>query len=158
MVCDVHLYDNFVILHKPFISKFLFTKINCLKYEKTLYLKFNLEAFMIFLPNIKSAWNTPQFNEIFTQEISEICIADLPLQKALQYGNYVTDENVWYMILSTLEHENHFRLTIGVFFSSVICGCSCADDPTPIDTHSEYCELELLVSKKDGATQVKLLS
>ena len=41
--------------------------------------------------------------------------------------------------------------------SGIIAGCSCADDPTPVDTTTEYCELQLEIDRESAETRVILL-
>jgi hypothetical protein len=47
---------------------------------------------------------------------------------------------------------------VGVFFSGIITGCSCADDPTPVETQNEYCELLFAIDKATAETTITLLA
>ena len=40
------------------------------------------------------------------------------------------------------------------FDTSLIAGCSCADDPTPVEPQPEYCEVELQIEKATGLTAI----
>jgi len=43
--------------------------------------------------------------------------------------------------------EGGIQVRLGVFFSGVITGCSCADDLTPIKPQDEYGELHLVIDR-----------
>ena len=43
------------------------------------------------------------------------------------------------MLLSASEDAGLLRVKAGIFYTGIIAGCSCADDPTPIDELNEYC-------------------
>jgi hypothetical protein len=62
----------------------------------------------------------------------------LPLQAAMRHGSSVTDEDIGISLLNWQHLDNVLQVKIGVFFSSLIAGCSCADDPTPVQPLPEY--------------------
>jgi len=62
------------------------------------------------------------------------------------------------MIIGVSEVRDALRVRAGVFYKSVIAGCSCADDPTPINERAEYCELEFEIDRKTANARVSLLS
>jgi len=66
-------------------------------------------------------------------------------------------ENLSVMIIGTSEAPDYIRVKAGVFYTSIIAGCSCADDPTPIDELSEYCEVQFDINRLTANTQVSLL-
>jgi len=45
---------------------------------------------------------------------------------------------------------------VGVFFQSVIGGCSCTDDPTPASEINEYCEALLEIDKATADTVIMI--
>ncbi|WP_455219156.1 hypothetical protein, partial [Kaarinaea lacus] len=67
------------------------------------------------------------------------------------------DNNFSVMILNIAEEPEFIRAKAGIFYKSMITGCSCADDPTPVDEHAEYCELLLDIDKTTADTTVTLL-
>jgi hypothetical protein len=81
----------------------------------------------------------------------------LPLQQGLSYGSYASHENLSVLILNVLEKHDSIRVKTGAFFTSVIAGCNCADDPTPIDEHTEYCEVQFDINKLTAETTVSLI-
>jgi len=42
----------------------------------------------------------------------------------------------------------------GVFYRGIIAGSCCIDDPTPVEPHEEYCELEFRIDRETGETEV----
>jgi hypothetical protein len=62
------------------------------------------------------------------------------------------------MIIGVSEAAGLIRVKAGIFYTGVIAGCSCADDPTPVDELNEYCVLQLGIDKKTAETTVTLLA
>jgi len=102
------------------------------------------------------AWGSKDFNVILKQEIEDIDTEQLPLQQALTTGNYVIPSRHTAMINSVTELGNVVRVSAGIFYKSVISGCSCADDPTPVNENEEYCVVRLDIDKVSAATSVTL--
>lgn len=112
---------------------------------------------MFGLDKSLAAWGTPEFSSIAKQEIAQHA-AQLDLQQGLTLGNYVLDAPITVIIHGCTELEKVVRIHAGIFFLSVIAGCSCSDDPTPINELSEYVEIQLVIDKASSATQVVWLS
>jgi len=104
------------------------------------------------------ARQTPAFNQVMKEEIESLDAEMLPLQQGLTHGSYAIGENFKVMILSASEVQDALRVKVGVFYKSIIAGCSCADDPTPIDESAEYCELEFTIDRATANARVTLLS
>ena len=104
------------------------------------------------------AWATPQFRQVCQQEIAQLDRAWLPLQQALSFSSAVIDQPVQAVIMAAEEEAGLIRVKAGVFFTGVIAGCSCADDPTPTVEQNEYCVLEFCIDKQTAQTTVALLS
>ena len=113
---------------------------------------------MTRLSKALSAWGTQDFNDILKQEIEQLDVENLPLQHGLSTGSYAMDNNLRVMILSVSEQANCIRAKVGIFYTGVIAGCSCADDPTPIDEQNEYCEVQVDINKNTADTTVILLT
>lgn len=111
---------------------------------------------MIFSNSIK-AWKTDAFQHVVKQDIEQQNSLTDVLQKGLSQGSHVADDPVNAVIIASSEVEDSIHVKAGVFYRSVIAGCSCADDPTPVDTNQEYCELEFVIDKSSGETVVELI-
>ena len=105
-----------------------------------------------------SAWNSGQFDTIFKQEVSGLSLDELPLQQGLTHGSYAMIGDLGIMLNQKQEDAASILIVTGIFYKSVIAGCNCADDPTPIDTLNEYCELCFRIDKKTAITEIKLSS
>ena len=112
---------------------------------------------MIRLPNALNAWGTPGFEAILKQEIEELDAAHLPLQQGLAISSHVTDRPFRAMVISVREEPGVIRVKAGIFYTGVIAGCNCADDPTPIDEQNEYCVVQFEIDRATADTTVTLL-
>lgn len=92
------------------------------------------------------------------QEIAQLDHACLPLQQALSISSTVTDRPIQAMILATQEEADMIRVKAGIFYTGVISGCSCADDPTPIVEQNEYCVLQFCIDKASAEAAVTLVA
>ena len=81
----------------------------------------------------------------------------LPLQQGLTTSSYVTDQPFQAMIISVNEEAGLIRAKAGIFYTGIIAGCSCADDPTPIDELDEYCVVQFDVDRTTADATVALL-
>ena len=113
---------------------------------------------MIRFTNTITAWGTPNIEDILKAEIEQLEAAQLPLQQGLTTSSYVTDSGHKAMIISVSDRAGFIRVKAGIFYSGVIAGCSCADDPTPIDEHNEYCEVQFDINKATAETTIVLLT
>ncbi len=113
---------------------------------------------MIRLTETLNAWRTPDFNDTLKKEIEQLDAGQLPLQQGLSTGSYAIDDIFNVMIISVSEEPNFIRAKAGIFYSGIIAGCSCADDPTPVNEESEYCVVQLDINKQTAETTVVLLA
>ena len=113
---------------------------------------------MIRLGRALNAWGTPGFNAILVQEIEQMTIDQLPLQQGLSTGSHALDNRLRAMIISVVDEGRCIRARAGIFYAGVIAGCSCADDPTPVNEENEYCEVQLDIDKATAGTTVVLLA
>jgi len=112
---------------------------------------------MIHLTKSLKAWKTSDFNNTLKGEIEQLDATLLPLQQALSQGNYTDDNDFSVMIISVSEEPGTIHVKTGIFYKGMITGCSCADDPTPIDEHTEYCELLFDINIETAETELTLL-
>lgn len=109
------------------------------------------------LPQVTQAIGTSAFNDVLKMAIEELPRDALPLQQGLRATNYVVDRTISAMILAVADGEHAIGAKVGIFYAGIVAGCSCADDPMPINEENEYCELQLEIDKATGATSVTLL-
>jgi hypothetical protein len=79
------------------------------------------------------------------------------LQASLSQSSAVADDPVSISILGVDLAEGQIRARLVVLYDGIIAGCSCADDPTPVDRLAERCELLLDLDCATGSAQLSLL-
>jgi len=102
------------------------------------------------LPESLAAWQTPAFTATFCREVAQLAHGTLPLQQALAIGSHVVERSPQVMVLSIDSSDCHLEIKAGIFFNTVIAGCNCADDPTPVEENNEYCELLFRIDRQTG--------
>lgn len=108
---------------------------------------------MFHLPESLAAWRTPGFGCVLKRELRQKGAGALPLQEALVRSSTVADEGIEVMVIGASDDPRYVRVRVGIFFSGIVAGCSCADDPTPVEAQSEYCEVMLTIDRQTaGAT------
>ena len=112
---------------------------------------------MITLRQALRGWGSPAFEAELRRELELLPATQLPLQQGLAHSSYVSGEPFRVMVLGVSDAEGVLQARVGIFYSGVIAGCNCADDPTPIDVQPEYCELQLTIDKATAETAVTLL-
>lgn len=107
------------------------------------------------LPASLRAWGTPDFAATLKRELAEHTAA-LPLQQALTTTSAVADDAIEVVFLNATADADCIHAKVGVFFGGIIAGCSCADDPTPIEPQTEYCEVLLVIDRTQAETIIQL--
>jgi hypothetical protein len=111
---------------------------------------------MIRLPDSLSTWGTADFRLALKRELETLGPAGLPLQQGLSASSYALDDPVTVVVMGADDDAQAIRARVGVFYSGIIAGCSCADDPTPVEAQNEYCELEISIDKTTAAARIDL--
>ncbi len=113
---------------------------------------------MIRLPKALAASEGAEFEAVLKQELESLHPDQFPLQQALSQSCHVSDEPFSAILLARDGDEKTLRVVVGISYSGMIPGCSCADDPAPPDLRSEYCELVLEIDRMCAETQARLRS
>ena len=111
---------------------------------------------MIVLDRTLRAWGTPVFDDVLKQQLLQLSIDQLPLQQGMSMGSYVIDAPITLVNIRAAEMNDVIRVQAGVFFQTVIAGCSCADDPSAVNENNEYCEVQLDIDKTTAVANVTL--
>ena len=111
---------------------------------------------MIKLIKTLQAHNSESCKQIAKIEIENISSDLLPLQQGLSLSSYVGNSPFKAIILN-ITNEDGLVVKAGIFYTGIIAGCSCSDDPSPTDEQNEYCELLFKINKDTAVTSVKLL-
>lgn len=113
---------------------------------------------MLNLVLIRDAWETADFTRICKQVVQALPEQELPLQQALTRSSQVSRSPRNAVVLHTARNTEYLQLKVGVFYSGVVAGSCCSDDPTPLDEEPEYCELQFNIQPSDGMATVQLLA
>ncbi len=113
---------------------------------------------MIRLTQTIKAFGSENFNKIAKEEIQNIDPMLLPLQQGLSLSSYVGNAAISVVILKVTNENNSIQIKTGGFYSGIIAGCSCSDDPSPTDEQNEYCELQFEINKNTAETDIRLLN
>lgn len=103
-----------------------------------------------------AAWSTPDFEAVFKHEVAQIDIHQLPLQQGLAHSSSVADEAFSVILIRAEETVDCLRVRAGILYAGIVGGCNCADDPSPLTSQPEYCELWFEIDRASGAVQVRL--
>ena len=79
----------------------------------------------------------------------------LPLQAACEQGGLVDDSDISVSVLGITRTREATVARVGVFFTEVVGGCNCHDDPVRATGH---CMLEAVIRGPDGSTTIKPLA
>ena len=112
---------------------------------------------MIQFPRSLASWKTPAFDDALKKEITNLDVDILPLQQGLAQGSYSNGKALDVMILACAEDEGFIRIKAGIFYVSILAGCSCADDPTPLSENAEYCLVQFDINKNTAEVSIAYL-
>ena len=112
---------------------------------------------MLRLAETLHAWGSSSFEVVFKQEVEKLDGQHLPLQQGLAASSHVSDRPIQVMILGVEEEPEYIRVRAGIFYTGVIAGCNCADDPSPLDEQNEYCVVQVDIDRTSAESTVRLL-
>lgn len=104
------------------------------------------------------AWPGPEFAVILKTEIERLDPALLPLQQGLAQSSHVADDQPTAIVFDVQAEGSILSAKVGILYSGIVAGCSCADDPTTPDRITEYCELLFDIDRFTGMASVTLLN
>lgn len=109
------------------------------------------------LGRVVDAWGTPAFRDVLKVVLEQLTVAQLPLQQGLSQSSYACDDNIKAVIISVAEKSGYIRATAEIFYTGIIPGCSCADDPAPVNDYAEHCAVQIDINLQTAATVISLL-
>jgi len=93
---------------------------------------------MCKLPTSLRNWGSESFDQTLKSEIEGLKSGALPLDEGTTRGGYVDDSNLSVTVMHVTQAGGIIRAKVGVFFTEVVGGCSCGDDPIG---ENAYCEM-----------------
>lgn len=112
---------------------------------------------MIELKAVLEAWKSDDFSSVLKSEIESLSAGELPLQKGLRLSSYAIDDDISATVINITETDEAIEAKLGIFYQGIIAGCSCADDPSPTDLQTEYCEVNVQINKANAGTVITLI-
>ena len=96
--------------------------------------------------------------QVLKDEIQHLDMKSLPLQDGLSQTSYVSADKIDAVILKVTEAEATIIAETGIFYSGIIAGSCCSDDPTPVADLPEYCDMEFKIDKKTAETKASIIN
>lgn len=84
-----------------------------------------------------------QLETALKQALQSLPTGTLPLEKGTSRGGFVDDGDISVTVIELHRFERNIDARIGVFFTEIIGGCGCGDDPTP---ENAYCEMRVHIN------------
>lgn len=109
------------------------------------------------LPNSRAAWAQPDFQTVLLAELQQAGALLRPLQQGITRGSHALTDDVCLMVLQRNETAGHLQIRVGLSYFSIIPGCACEADPTPMSEIPEYAELLIDIRRDDASARVQLL-
>jgi hypothetical protein len=106
------------------------------------------------LPAALAAWNTPGFQAELKREL-ETLAALLPLQQGTAHGGVADGSKLAVSVFSVRADDGTIHAEVGAFFSEVVAGCNCGDDP--MELHA-YCVMRISIDRVSGRAAVLVLA
>lgn len=78
----------------------------------------------------------------------------LPLDRCVSQGSAADDGHCTVMVLRAGDDARAVHARVGVFFTEVVGGCSCGDDPASIPA---YCELRIRIDKTTAEADIGIV-
>lgn len=97
------------------------------------------------------AFGTPAFAEVLRRELLALPGGVLPIEG--EQGGLIDPASIALTLLSSQADAERIEVAVGVFFTEIVGGCSCGDEPFNVNT---YIELSLRIERTDGAAAIRL--
>jgi hypothetical protein len=95
------------------------------------------------------AFGTPAFAAVLRGELLALTEGVLPI--AGEQGGLIDPASLGLTLLSSRADAERIEVAVGVFFTEIVGGCSCGDEPFGV---SGYTELRIRIERTDGAAVI----
>lgn len=99
-------------------------------------------------------WNSGAFSQTMKRELEGLQAGTLPLDQCLTQGGWVDDREITVTVLHVSDDDASIRVKIGIFFSEIIAGCSCGDEPF---SQNAYCEMGINLDKATAEAEFSVI-
>ena len=94
------------------------------------------------------------FKHCLVSAIKALPPGSLPLQACCEQGGIADDRRISVSLLDMQRDHERISARVGVFFTEVIGGCNCHDDPLEAN---RYCVLKVLITRPHGDIEFAVL-
>jgi len=102
-----------------------------------------------------SNWGGDGFARTLKTELEGLIMGSLPLEKATTQGGQVDDSEISVTVIDAFDRETSIQAKVGVFFSEIVGGCSCGDEPV---AENAYCEILVSIDKRTAVAEFSVIS
>jgi hypothetical protein len=106
---------------------------------------------MPYLPSSLGAWATDAFDRELKEELAALGADALPLDTCHTQGGLDADDRLTPSVLRKTDDESRVHVRVGVFFTEIMGGCSCSDEPFAADGD---CEIEIRIDKETAEARI----
>ena len=106
------------------------------------------------LANTLQEWPHESWARALKREIESLPGGSLPLDEAVTRCGIVDDSDISVTVINATQNSTSIEATVGVFFTEIVSGCVCGEDPT---AENAYCELLVHIDKITGAADFTLI-
>ena len=99
-------------------------------------------------------WDTPRFEQTLKHTLEQLAPADLPLSRACSAGGLIEDNQLAVTVISTDAALQAIHVRLGIFFSELVGGCSCGDEPY---SQPGYCQLQVSIDRQTAEASFEWL-
>lgn len=108
----------------------------------------------IALPVALHTWPGTDFGQVLKDELEGLAPGALPLQSCTTRGGNIDDSDISVSVLNTRESGHCIEARLGVFFTEVVGGCNCHDDPV---RENAYCEIAISIDMQTAIVKFSSL-
>ena len=106
------------------------------------------------LANTLREWPHRSWKSALKSEIESLPSGSLPLEEAVTRCGIVDDNDISVTVINTSQNSTSIKATVGVFFTEIVAGCVCGEDPT---AENAYCEILIDIDKITGTVDFTLI-
>jgi len=107
------------------------------------------------LPTSRQRWATGSFERALKHELRQLQQGTLPLAAGTTQGGMVDDSDISVTVLNSTESIDDIIVRVSVFFSEIVGGCNCHDDPVSENAH---CNLLVTIDKVTALAKFEVLA
>lgn len=88
------------------------------------------------------------------RELEGLPPGTLPLHRCITRGGHVDDSAITATVINVEQGPGRLQCKVGIFFTEIIAGCGCGDDPFP---ENAYCELMVSIDKITAEVEFEVI-